>query len=107
MDDAFAGTGTIKELIKRLNLSDSEYFLIEDSQFSHHDSNWGWDARCFIYDKIVDLFDRQELERAKSNQNNTSTSSLRTNKQRLDYRSVTVPKFLEELSLQNNCLNGG
>lgn len=98
------GTKTIKKLIEKYGLTSSEYSIVDEPNFTHQDSNWGWDARCFFYDKITNAFDRLELERAGVTPNGKRLSkSTKVDKGRANYRLKTVPKFIESLGLPRNC----
>lgn len=104
IDDVFTGAKTYKKLVERL--SPVEHYMIEDPLVTHQDANWGWDARCYFFDRIVDAFDRLELQRAGLDENNTNTASSDSSeidKERAQYRRVTVPEFINTLSLRRTC----
>lgn len=89
-DDLIAGPATIKNIVTAFR--PNAYHIIENKQLTHQDTLWAWDARCSIYDRIIDSFDRLELQRAELD-----------DKKRADYRLVTVPEFVKTLQLERTC----
>lgn len=99
------GVSTIKKIINMLHLSPSQYTIIDDPQFTHQDTVWGWDVRCFIVDKLIDRLDEYELSRADRSETSTFSAGHPEDEDegRVHYFTVTVPQFVERLGYPRIC----
>ena len=87
-NDIFTGVETAKEVIAKLKLNASDYEILDGLRMSHHDTLWGWDARCWIYDSLVARLDGIEEGRG----------ALKA-----QYYRETVPQYVSTLQLENGC----
>ncbi|XP_003743442.2 gastric triacylglycerol lipase [Galendromus occidentalis] len=63
-NDKYFGVATAQSLIKDLGIKDSDYKMIDGNGLEHHDTVWGWDARCYVYDHLLDRLDALESSRS-------------------------------------------
>ena len=88
MNDIFTGVTTAKKVISEFKLSSADYEIVDGMRMSHHDTLWGWDARCWIYDSVVARLDSIEEGRGPA---------------KAQYFQVTVPQYIATLNLENGC----
>lgn len=87
-NDIFTGVQTAKRVIADFKLNPADYEIIDGLRMSHHDTLWGWDARCWIYDAVIARLDSFEEGR----------ESLRA-----EYFATSVPQHVTRLQLENGC----
>ena len=63
-NDKYVGVATAMSVVKELGLKESDYLMIEGNKLEHHDVVWGWDARCWVYDHLLERMERIESSRS-------------------------------------------
>lgn len=105
-DDLVTGPKVTKQILKIFKPDD--YHIIKNKLLSHQDTLWAWDGRCYIYDDLIDSFDRLELQRAGFTPHNIPDEMRRLSdnkKRRIEYRLKNVPRFIDSLQFQRTCPN--
>lgn len=90
-NDIFTGVETAKQVIAQFKLNTSDYEIVDGLRMSHHDTLWGWDARCWIYNSVLARLDSIEDDRGP---------------EKIRYFQTTVPQYVSQLQLEDGCKRG-
>ena len=91
VNDIFTGVATAKQVIAEFKLDSADYEIVDGLRMSHHDTLWGWDARCWIYNSLIARLDSIEEGRGA---------------EKIQYYQTTVPRYVSQLELDDGCKRG-